>query len=293
MLKDRREGLVYLHWCALTAVSVGVYLGWVAFIRAWPSIHQVEGTNFLLYLLGVVVASFSVHMGGDDSTPRLGQVGLIESIPHTLHQLSRYIAVLLALAFLTRDGDLSRKFLLGYIVNMSLALTLANMYFPPIIAWFFFHENLMSTVLVADADEVVKLHQMMVSREHLGIKIIGWWGMTETITHGIVGEVDQPNTPMSIGRAAPEYAIRVTGETRVFTSIADSGAVMRRSFCPICGTPLFSEAEPRPHLIVVRAGSLDDPDIAKPGAVIWAKSAPKWACFDPDLPRVDDQAPPR
>ena len=26
-----------------------------------------------------------------------------------------------------------------------------------------------------------------------GIKIIGWWGMTETITHGIVGEVDQPN----------------------------------------------------------------------------------------------------
>jgi hypothetical protein len=56
---------------------------------------------------------------------------------------------------------------------------------------------------------------------------------------------------------------------------------------------LFSEAEPRPHLIVVRAGSLDDPNIGKPGAVIWAKSAPKWACFDPDLPRVDDQAPPR
>ena len=26
-----------------------------------------------------------------------------------------------------------------------------------------------------------------------GVKIIGWWGMTETITHGIVGEVDQPN----------------------------------------------------------------------------------------------------
>jgi len=35
------------------------------------------------------------------------------------------------------------------------------------------------------------------------------------------------------------------GETRVFTSIADSGAVMRRSFCSTCGTPLFSEAEPR------------------------------------------------
>ena len=39
-----------------------------------------------------------------------------------------------------------------------------------------------------------------------GVKTIGWWGMTETITHGIVGEVDQPNTPMSIG--APRRNIR-------------------------------------------------------------------------------------
>ncbi len=45
-----------------------------------------------------------------------------------------------------------------------------------------------------------------------GVKIIGWWGMTETITHGIIGEVDQPNTPMSIGRAAAEYAIRITDD---------------------------------------------------------------------------------
>ena len=85
----------------------------------------------------------------------------------------------------------------------------------------------------------------------------------------------------------------MTGEVRVFTSIADSGAVMRRSFCPTCGTPLFSEAEPRPHLIVVRAGSLDNPEIARPGAVIWTKSAPKWAAFSPDLPRAEGQAPPR
>ena len=46
MLKDRREGLVYLYWCGLTIVAVAVYLGWVAFIRAWPSVHPVEGPNF-------------------------------------------------------------------------------------------------------------------------------------------------------------------------------------------------------------------------------------------------------
>jgi exopolysaccharide biosynthesis polyprenyl glycosylphosphotransferase len=228
MLKDRREGLVYLHWCALTAVAVAVYLCWVAFIRAWPSIRPVEGPNFLLYLLGVIVASFSVHIGGDDSNPRLGQMGLIESIPHTLHQLSRYVAVLLALAFLTRDGDLSRKFLLGYIVNMSLALTLANMYFPPIIAWFFFHENLMRTVLLADAGEVVKLHEMMASREHLGIKIVGW-----------VGSGDTGEAPFSLPKlGAPEALGRLLRENSVSQVV-----ISQHSFSPETGRSFAQCAE--------------------------------------------------
>ena len=88
----------------------------------------------------------------------------------------------------------------------------------------------------------------------------------------------------------PKDAIIVTGETTVFTSIADSGSVMFRSFCPSCGTPLFSEAEPRPHQIIVRAGSLDDREIGKPGAIIWTRSAPNWACFDPKLPQAEGHA---
>ena len=37
-------------------------------------------------------------------------------------------------------------------------------------------------------------------------------------------------------------AIKVTGELRSYRSVADSGSVMHRSFCPTCGTPVFSEA---------------------------------------------------
>ncbi|QWG18308.1 AMP-binding protein [Bradyrhizobium sediminis] len=71
-----------------------------------------------------------------------------------------------------------------------------------------------------------------------GIKIIGWWGMTETITHGIVGEVDQPNIPMSIGRAAPEYAIRVTGDDGSATRVGDTGNLLIKG---IPGLSLFQE----------------------------------------------------
>ena len=69
-----------------------------------------------------------------------------------------------------------------------------------------------------------------------GIKIIGWWGMTETITHGIVGEVDQPNTPMSIGRAAAEYSIRIAADDGTPTPVGGTGNLLIKG---IPGLSLF------------------------------------------------------
>jgi crotonobetaine/carnitine-CoA ligase len=71
-----------------------------------------------------------------------------------------------------------------------------------------------------------------------GVKMIGWWGMTETITHGIVGEVDQPNIPMSIGRAAPEYVIRIADDDGAPTKVGDTGNL---SIKGIPGLSLFAE----------------------------------------------------
>lgn len=71
-----------------------------------------------------------------------------------------------------------------------------------------------------------------------GVKIIGWWGMTETITHGIIGEVDQPNTPMSIGRAATEYSLRVTDDDGTPTEVGGTGNLLIKG---IPGLSLFRE----------------------------------------------------
>jgi len=71
-----------------------------------------------------------------------------------------------------------------------------------------------------------------------GVKTIGWWGMTETITHGIVGEVDQPNTPMSIGRAAPEYQIRIVEDDGTPTDVGGTGNLLIKG---IPGLSLFAE----------------------------------------------------
>jgi len=81
------------------------------------------------------------------------------------------------------------------------------------------------------------------------------------------------------------------GEPLAFESTADSGTRMRRRFCDRCGTPLFSEAADAPDLMVVRAGALDDPGLARPGGTIWTRSAPAWGLVHPDLPRCEGQAP--
>jgi hypothetical protein len=87
-------------------------------------------------------------------------------------------------------------------------------------------------------------------------------------------------------------ALTATGERAIYESVADSGARMRRTFCPKCGTPVFSEAEPRPQAIIVRVGTLDDPEIGKPVGTIWTKSAPSWACIDAGLPMGEGQTLP-
>jgi hypothetical protein len=87
-------------------------------------------------------------------------------------------------------------------------------------------------------------------------------------------------------------ALTTTGERKVYISQADSGATMQRSFCPNCGTPVFSAAEARPDFVIVRVGTLDDPEIGKPAGTIWTRSAPSWACLDEGLPKGEGQALP-
>jgi hypothetical protein len=90
----------------------------------------------------------------------------------------------------------------------------------------------------------------------------------------------------------PAAAITVTGPLRDYVSIADSGNRMHRQFCERCGTPVTSRSEARPHLTILRAGTLDDPELVNPSMTIWTDSAPSWACIDETQPRTPRQPPP-
>lgn len=89
----------------------------------------------------------------------------------------------------------------------------------------------------------------------------------------------------------PAEAVTATGELAWYETVADSGTPMRRGFCPACGTPIFTLATTRPHLTIIRAGALDNPEIGAPQTLIWTDSAPSWAHLDPALPHIPGQPP--
>jgi len=86
--------------------------------------------------------------------------------------------------------------------------------------------------------------------------------------------------------------VEMTGTLTEFVSTADSGTILHRGFCPVCGTPITSQAATRRHMLFFRAGTLDDPEIAKPEITIWTSAAPSWACIAADIPRLEAQPPP-
>jgi hypothetical protein len=84
----------------------------------------------------------------------------------------------------------------------------------------------------------------------------------------------------------PEEAAVYEGDVTTIRLTVDSGNVVERGFCPKCGSQMFSRTINPPDLpIRVRAGTLDNPELIAPQAIIWADSAPDWVVFDPKLPR--------
>ena len=90
----------------------------------------------------------------------------------------------------------------------------------------------------------------------------------------------------------PADSVDFSGKITKMEKIADSGNRVERGFCPMCGSQLYSRTiDPAGMPIRIRAGTLDNPDLMAPQAIIWTASAPGWARFDPDLPTYPGAPP--
>jgi crotonobetaine/carnitine-CoA ligase len=76
-----------------------------------------------------------------------------------------------------------------------------------------------------------------------GVKTIGWWGMTETISHPVVGDAFVPNRPLSMGRPSAEYQVRVVRQDGTAVQPEETGELQVRG---VRGLSMFAEYLDRP-----------------------------------------------
>jgi len=89
----------------------------------------------------------------------------------------------------------------------------------------------------------------------------------------------------------PQAGFRMTGEPRWHERRADSGNLVRRGFCPDCGSGLLGSSSGFPGMITVTAGSLDEPGGFTPQMVVFTKSGQAWDLVAPSLPGFPGMPP--
>jgi hypothetical protein len=85
----------------------------------------------------------------------------------------------------------------------------------------------------------------------------------------------QAGSALSIIIGVPEAAVESTGELKTYNDTGDSGATVRRQFCPECGSPVFTLLE-QPGLMFIKAGTLDDTSDLQPAFHCYTKSRQAW-----------------
>lgn len=90
----------------------------------------------------------------------------------------------------------------------------------------------------------------------------------------------------------PEDSVTITGEVKYYDKNGDSGHLVRRGFCPACGSQVFGKPEIVAGVLGIRAGSLDNPELYHPTMDIYTASAQPWDFMNPGLPKFP-QLPPK
>ena len=86
----------------------------------------------------------------------------------------------------------------------------------------------------------------------------------------------QSGSAFGMSMLVQEASLTVTGQTKQFTRIADSGHENTGVFCPNCGVRIYHIPRYVTGVLVLKPGTLDDTSWLQPEYFVWMKSAQGW-----------------
>ncbi|WP_410815804.1 GFA family protein [Paraburkholderia sp.] len=90
--------------------------------------------------------------------------------------------------------------------------------------------------------------------------------------------------PFASGFIVRVSDVTIAGTPKTYAVLAGSGMLATRSFCSVCGSPLFTQGEAAPEVMSIRFSTLDNPSEFQPMLDIWTSSAQPWVCRSQAIP---------
>lgn len=99
----------------------------------------------------------------------------------------------------------------------------------------------------------------------------------------------QSGSAFGMSMLVPADSLKVTGPTKSFTRIADSGNENTGIFCPTCGVRIYQIPKHVENVLVLKPGTLDDTSWVRPSYFVWMKRSQGWVPVPENVKALQDQ----
>lgn len=82
----------------------------------------------------------------------------------------------------------------------------------------------------------------------------------------------------------------LSGELKIYVKTSESGNKRPQSFCPQCGTPIYSSSLGEgPKVHIIRVGTIRQRDELVPKTQLWFRSSQRWLADLKSIPNIEKQ----
>jgi hypothetical protein len=99
----------------------------------------------------------------------------------------------------------------------------------------------------------------------------------------------QSGSAFAMSMPVEKDSLTVTGPTKQFTRMADSGNEVTYVFCRECGVRIYHVLKSAPDMASIKPGTLDHTHRLQPELFIWMKSAQGWVPVPDDVKSLEQQ----
>jgi undecaprenyl-phosphate glucose phosphotransferase len=173
MLRNRQEGLATLHAIWVTVLVSLLFISYAGLMQATGWIQILDTANLNLYF----VAAFGATLAGLRNYHAWGRkllhMSWIQSILLTKQQILKLALVLFALAFVTKDSNVSRLFIGSFLCLAFGLLVVCNYYLPPMLCRLAFKASTVPTLFIGGPQAVGRLTRWAKEKVNLGVETVG------------------------------------------------------------------------------------------------------------------------